>query len=567
MTTIGATTILRVEIGLTILWIVVALGAVWRGWRLPRALDCAFTSVARRRYLAIAVAGLVPVLFRLALLPVMPPPRPQIIEEFSYLLQADTFASGRLSNPPLSMAPHFETFQELMRPSYCSIRPIGQGVFLAIGKVLFGHPWAGVCLSVALFCAALCWMLQGWMTPRWSLSGALLFGLWFCVFGFWMNSYWGGTVAGLGGCLVFGAIPRMRRARSPVASGLFAVGVVALATTRTYEGALLVLPAAAIVAWAMLRPARVSPRVVLRQVVTPTATILLLFGAWCLYYNWRTTGKPLSPPYEIGRKAYNMAPPFLFLSANRNLHYRHGVMQRFYEWELGTYDFARTRSGYFAIALWKLVPFWRMYIRPELTIGLLLAIVAILHRRLRCAAIILACSLAGIAAETWAAPYYYAPQIPLVAFAILFALRRSLKLRLFGRRLGLSLPLATACACCSTLLLLTALAIGRVRIQGEADFHFMSLESRLDARYEAAQKIESVPGKHLVFVRYHPDHDYNLEWVWNAANMNSAKIVWARSMGSSEDWALAKCYRNRHVWVVDADTKPAQITPYADHAP
>ena len=43
----------------------------------------------------------------------------------------------------------FETFFVLPEPSYSSIYPIGQGMALALGWTIFGHPWAGVVLSLS----------------------------------------------------------------------------------------------------------------------------------------------------------------------------------------------------------------------------------------------------------------------------------------------------------------------------------------------------------------------------------------------------------------------------------
>ena len=111
-------------------------------------------------------------------------PVPRIQDEFSYLLAADTFAHGRVTNPTHPMWEHFETFQVLQQPTYMSKYPPAQGFFMAVGQVLWGHPIYGVWLSASLMCMSICWMLYAWIPSYWAFMGGVVsvleFGMFTC---------------------------------------------------------------------------------------------------------------------------------------------------------------------------------------------------------------------------------------------------------------------------------------------------------------------------------------------------------------------------------------------------
>jgi len=109
--------------------------------------------LARRTAWSMAALAVLPVALRLLLLWHRPAPSPDVYDEFGHLLQADTLRHFHLANPTHPMHRFFETFFALQAPSYSSIYPVGQGLALAIGWGVFGHPWAGVLLSLAAFCA------------------------------------------------------------------------------------------------------------------------------------------------------------------------------------------------------------------------------------------------------------------------------------------------------------------------------------------------------------------------------------------------------------------------------
>ncbi len=178
---------------------------------------------------------------------------PNIHDEFSYLLASDTFAHGRLTNPTPPLWHHFEAFYVLLQPTFQSKYGAAQPLFMALGQRLTGTPRAGILLSMGLAAASLCWMLQAYLPAEWALLGGLLAVVrisWFSYFG---NAYWGGSVAILGGCLLLGAAARMARKARARDGVLMALGLLLLANSRPFEGALISLPICFYTFWILLR--------------------------------------------------------------------------------------------------------------------------------------------------------------------------------------------------------------------------------------------------------------------------------------------------------------------------
>jgi hypothetical protein len=66
----------------------------------------------------------------------------------------------------------------------------------------------------------------------------------------------------------------------------------------------------------------------------------------------------------------------------------------------------------------------------------------------------------------------------------------------------------------------------------------------------------------LAVVRYAPDHSVFEEWVYNAADIDDSKVIWARDWDAASNVELMGYYRDRKVWLIEPDANPAKITPY-----
>ncbi len=264
------------------------LGSGWFGLAEQR-----FADLARRQKLSVLLVGLAELLARAAVLPVLPIPEPRVDDEFSYLLAGDTFAHGRLTNPTHPMWVHFETFHEIMKPTYASMYPPGNGLVLAAGQVVAHQPFVGVWLSMGAMCASICWMLQAWLPSEWALLGGLLALMRFGIFSYWADSYWGGAVAATGGAMVLGALPRIIRSERVRDALVMGLGLAILANSRPYEGLVFSLPVAiALLIW-LSKKRGLELWATVRRVVLPLSIVLSLAISAMAYYFWRVTGSAL----------------------------------------------------------------------------------------------------------------------------------------------------------------------------------------------------------------------------------------------------------------------------------
>ena len=304
----------------------VAAAAWWRpswgesGFRKVEELG---RSLARHRTATWLGLGLLVLLVRGALLPLWPIPKPVIYDEFSYLLQADTFAHGRLTNPTHKLWPFFEGAYVLQHPTYASKYPPAQSLAMAAGQAVWGDPWFGVWLSCGVMMAALVWAMQGWMPPGWALVGGLL-AMPLAIVSYWMNSYWGGAVSAIGGALLLGGYARVVRRKQIWYAVAMGIGIAILANTRPYEGLVYSIPVA--IAYLLARP-RWGSVVVLAAVLIPA------FAATG-YYNRAVTGNAFELPFTEYARQYVYIPLFNFEPLQASKVYRTPVIYDLHQnWE------------------------------------------------------------------------------------------------------------------------------------------------------------------------------------------------------------------------------------------
>jgi hypothetical protein len=81
-------------------------------------------------------------------------------------------------------------------------------------------------------------------------------------------------------------------------------------------------------------------------------------------------------------------------------------------------------------------------------------------------------------------------------------------------------------------------------------------------RVTVDRQLAQAAGQQLVFVRYWPQHIFQDEWVYNAADIDHARVVWARDLGASEDQKLLDYYPSRSAWLLEPDAMPPKLTRY-----
>ncbi|MGA2671591.1 MAG: hypothetical protein ABSE99_00070 [Terracidiphilus sp.] len=561
-------TLLLIEAGLTFIAIAAAFAWPRLGSSLFTRLEQAFARLARRKGLAVVAVGLSAFFLRLAILPLCPIPLPFIPDDFSFLLASDTFLHGRLTNPTPAMWVHFETLHITMQPTYMSMYFPAQGLLMAAGKVFFGHPWFGILTASALMCAAICWMLQAWLPPTWALLGGFLAVLRLGLFSYWIDTYSGaGSIAAIGGALVLGSLPRVTKRPRLRHALLLALGVVLVATTRPYEGLLLCLPVAAVLGrWLLFGKNRPSMAALLRLAAAPLALIVAA-GAWMGYYDYRAFGSPLTLPYSVDRATYAVAPYYVWQSKRPAPVYRHESLRRFYvDFEPTDVERIQSPAGFVRGTLVKLQWGLQFYAGIALLFPLIMLRRVFLDRRIRFLILCVFIMTAGVGIEIYLIPHYIAPFTPAFYAIGLQAMRHLRFWSPGGQPVGLASVRFIAMVC----LLLAGLRLfaGPLHLMvpewpaGEWSGMWYGPGYFGTERAGMEAQLEQLPGPQLVLVRYSSDHYPLDEWVYNAADIDGSKVVWAREMDDADNLDLIRYYRGRKVWLVQPDARPVKLSPY-----
>jgi hypothetical protein len=487
---------------------------------------------------SMALLALLPIALRLALLPQYPIPTPNVSDDFSYLLIADTLRHFRLANPTHPLHRFFETFFVLQQPAYASIFPLGQGVILAIG-------WSGVALSVGALCALCYWMLRAWTTPGWALVGGLLAVIEFGPLNQWMNSYWGGAVAACAGCLAFGALRRLRGAGRATYAALLGLGIGVHWLCRPYETIFLVLSAVLYLLPAyrsMLRPALWAAAIAIPAVALSLAQNRAVTGSWTTL------------PYQLSQYQYGVPTTFTVqpiptphrpLTREQQLDYDqqsqvHEIAGNYWPRWASRFRFYRF---FFLAPLYLAIPLFLLRLRDPRFVWVLLTIL-----------------LFSLGTNFY--PYFYSHYI--AALTCLFVLISVVGLERLSRWNEQAARILLA-LCAAHFLFWYGLHASRDETLYAALTPFETWDAinhgDPEGRIAINRRLEAQSGRQLVFVRYSPRHQFQ-EWVHNAADIDGSRIVWARDLGPEENQNLLRYYPNRTVWLLEPDAHPPLLIPY-----
>jgi hypothetical protein len=544
------------------------LGSSWF-----RSIERRFMALARKQSLAVATVGLAAFFLRLAILPFCPIPLPFVPDDFSFLLGADTFAQGHLTNPTPAMWTHFESIHITMVPSYTTMYFPMTSLVMAVGKVVAGNAWFGLLAATALMCAAICWMLQAWLPPGWALLGGFVAVLRIGLFSYWINSFnGGGAVAALGGALVLGALPRLMRTLRLRDGMLLSLGISILMLSRPYEGLLLCLPIVIVLArWIVARKnpfgkLQPSNTLMIRQAALPII-LLIAAGAWLAYYDYRVFGHATTLPYTVDRATYAVTPYFVWQNLRPFPAYRHEALRIFYTInEVEGFSLLHDKIGFWVVSISKLLMTFIFFAGFLLLPTMMMVRRVFRDRRVRFILYTVIFCAAGMAIQIFLIPHYLAP---FTAAFYAIGLQAMRHLRLWspsGNPVGLTLSrlMITGCILLAGMRLFPAplhYSLEKWPPQYWLIWWFGPGHFGTD-RLAIESQLRQQPGNQLVIVKYASDHNVLNEWVYNAPDIDHSKIIWAHDMKSDENQALIDHYNDRQVWLLELNDASPSLSHY-----
>jgi hypothetical protein len=281
------------------------------------------------------------------------------------------------------------------------------------------------------------------------------------------------------------------------------------------------------------------------------------------YYFWRVTGSPFLMPYQVERHTYAVAPYMVWQHLYPEPSYHHAVIRKMYVGdELKGYAFFRSPLG----LLGRMYLAWSFFLGPALTLPVLALAFTLPPgfslRRIQPSTFmllaLLAISAAGSLLINFYSAHYSAPATALVIAAVVMAARQ---LRNWNTR-GLALLRSIPIICVLSLVLRAFAAPLHIPLGEFFQNSWYQKGPESVGRAAIQTQLEHLPGSHLVVVRYEPNHEPFREWVYNDADIDGAKVVWARNM-AEQNQELIRYFKNRKIWTLQADDVPPRLCAYS----
>jgi hypothetical protein len=312
-----------------------------------------------------------------------------------------------------------------------------------------------------------------------------------------------------------------------------------------------------------------APRRLLKIAPAVIVTVLPAIGL-TLLHNYKVTGSATTLPYALSRYQYGIPTTFVF-QPNPTPHRELTKEQRL-DYDLQSYTHAINPPGvraYFE-RLAARIRFYRFFFLAPLYLALAVGLFAL--RDYRHIWIVLTICIFALGTDIYPFffTHYIAAETSLFVLLAVIGLERLSRFTIRGHDAGAEDARVILFLCFAHFAFWYSL-----HLFGRQDFaEYMWRYETWDAvnngdpdnYLSIHQRLKDAPGNQLVFVRYGPSHTIR-EWVFNQADIDASKVVWARDLGEPENDKLRRYYPARTVWLLEPDAKPVALAPYQPAPP
>ena len=187
-----------------------------------------------------------------------------------------------------------------------------------------------------------------------------------------------------------------------------------------------------------------------------------------------------------------------------------------------------------------------------------------MSRKSRFLLLVCGTTFVGLALPIYLPPAHYSAALTAAVFALVLQAMRSMRLwHPDGRPAGRFLVRAVPVICFALLPLRAAAPLLHIPLPPTVIHTWYSTDFHNLDRARVLGSIASTNrDNHLAIVRYRPDHEILEEWVYNEADIDGSKVVWARDMGAAKNQELVKYFPDRRVWLLEPDNRPVTMEAY-----